>query len=300
MLRESQSPKASPHPAIYFAALSPLLSGVATVCFVRAAKELHPIVMLAYGSLFGAAILIVFTLLARRWKPIRFARKDLPLLLRVTFLRAIIGGVLFVYGASMTDATKVVFFTKIEPYVVLFLAWLCGEEKINRTELLLLTIHIFGALVLSTGGRLSSLGRAQLGDLLIISSTIISGYSYVDSKKLSMAIGPMLSSGLSVLLGGIFFLPWVYFAGLTPGTWSPAWWYVIAHVILFYVIALSLWYAALPHIRGWVVSALRALGPLAGVPAAYLILGEQLSSTQLWGGAAVLLTSAFIGRVRGR
>jgi drug/metabolite transporter (DMT)-like permease len=63
---------------------------------------------------------------------------------------------------------------------------------------------------------------------------------------------------------------------------------------MFYVFAAPLWFFALRSVPHWIVSALRACGPLAGAPAAYILLGEKLDWVQMIGGIVIIVTSALI------
>lgn len=61
---------------------------------------------------------------------------------------------------------------------------------------------------------------------------------------------------------------------ILPQTW---WLYMLASIILFNVISLTLWYASLKTVKAWIVSALRSLRPLFGASFAWLLFGETLS-----------------------
>lgn len=290
--------------AIIYAFISPLASGVATVFASIATKLISPLAVASLGQLLGSAILCLSFITHRQGEHPSNFRKELPRALRVGFIRGFLGSTLFMFGLLNTEAIKAVFFTKIEPYFVLFWGWVLLKESVKLRELALLAVHLFGALLLSTGGNFLVLGKAQLGDVLIVLSMLVSGYSYIESKKLSAGLGPRLSSAATCLVGGLLQLPLVIaFEGQKVFD-SPLYGWVafLIQVVLFYVIALTLWFAAIHSVRGWVVSALRAIGPLSGVPAAYFLIGETLSFVQLIGGAIVLITSAIIagGHFRAR
>ncbi len=68
------------------------------------------------------------------------------------------------------------------------------------------------------------------------------------------------------------------------------------HAVLFYIFAISLLYASLDGIEGWLSSALRATGPLVAAPIAFIFFGESLGPVQMFGALIVLLTSALISK----
>ena len=66
--------------------------------------------------------------------------------------------------------------------------------------------------------------------------------------------------------------------------------------MLYSLASQALWYASLKTVQGWMVSALRALGPLLAAPVAFFLFGETLEPMQLVGAAIVLLTSLLMAR----
>lgn len=281
------------------AVLSPLLSGVATVLFAATTRYFPPLYAAAFSSFVGAILLAVFSPSIWKRAVLRSARENWKGICAVAFWRILIGSSIFAVGIHYTDAIKAVFFTKIEPYFVLAWGWVLYREKVSRNELLLLFIHIIGAFLVSTGGKIERFSTAQYGDALIVLSMCISGFSYFYARKLSSAMGARPAAVASEGLGGIFAFPVAYFltTHALPASVSPeAWWYLFTNILLFNTLALPLWFFALQSVRGWMVSAVRAVGPLAGAPTAYFLLGDTMNEWQLLGGALVIVTSALIAR----
>jgi probable blue pigment (indigoidine) exporter len=101
-----------------------------------------------------------------------------------------------------------------------------------------------------------------------------------------------------MFIGGLVVLP-LALAVSPLSSWnvfSLGWTYLIAFVLLFNVVGLTMWFASLKTVRGWMVSALRAIGPIAGAPFAWLLFGEILSPVQIIGALIVVSTSAIIAR----
>jgi drug/metabolite transporter (DMT)-like permease len=59
---------------------------------------------------------------------------------------------------------------------------------------------------------------------------------------------------------------------------------------------MSLLYASLNGIEGWLSSALRATGPVIATPIAFLFFGETLTPIQIFGALVVIITSVLISR----
>ena len=285
------------HWGLIFAAVSPIASSIATVFGGGAVKLLNPFITASFGPLLAAVILFA-TLFIRGSKlslqQIKKHHKDLIFLI---ISRQILGQLSFSIGLSLTDSIKAIFFTKAEPYFVLFWYWVFAREKVRPKHLSLLSLHIFGAILLSTGGKLGSLGRAQLGDLFIIMAMIFFALSYFPSTKLAKNLGATQTNSLMLLTGGLVILPFaIVFSNPTVWSQTLGWTYLLLATIIFFIFSLTLWFASLKTVKGWIVSALRSLGPLVGAPFAYFLFRESLNSTQIVGGIIVLITSFFIAR----
>lgn len=282
---------------LLFAILSPFFSSIATIFQAGATKLLTPLIVASVGGILGSIALLLFVIISREKidiKKIRNNWKDFSLM---TLLRPLLGVTIFAFGLSATSAIKAIFFTKMEPYFVLGWYWLLKKEKIHRKYLILLAIHITGAILLSTGGKLGVFGKTQLGDLMVVVAMGFFSLSYIYGTRLSQKIGAKLSNSLTMGVAGILILPFaLIFSPTIAWTFSLGWKYLIAYIILFNVIGLTLWFASLKTVKGWMVSALRSIGPIVGAPVAYFLLGETLSMTQIFGGIIVLVTSALIAR----
>src|SRR3989344_2454267 len=134
------------------AILSPFFSSVSTIFKSEAAKALSPLVVVSFGGIIGSAILFAIAFIRHERLSRKLIKENVKDIILLILLRFILGEIIFTYGLIKTFAIKAIFFTKIEPYFVLILGWFLLKEKVKRKDLLLLTIHLFGALLLSTGG----------------------------------------------------------------------------------------------------------------------------------------------------
>lgn len=286
---------------IFCAVVSSVSSSVAWIFEQEAVLALGPFTMVALCNLLGAAFLGVF-LIFRSQLPttqqIRLVWKDVLILV---LARPVAAGILYALSLTMTSSVKLIFFTKAEPYLVLFWSYLFYDAIVRRNQLALLFVHLIGAVALSTGGDFR-VGLSQIGDLLILLALMVLAVTYPVGARLSKVLGSLQTNFISLLIGGILLIPLQFcfnesvhsIADLKRGIVALVW-----LVILFQVIALNLWYYALLHLQGWVVSSLRSLGPLVAAPIAILFFGQSLNAIQIVGGFIVIATSFLIIREEG-
>jgi drug/metabolite transporter (DMT)-like permease len=220
----------------------------------------------------------------------------------LTLCRPVVSNTIFSIGIFYTSAVEAVFLTKMEPYLVIFWVWLLDGKRPTGNHLALLLVHIAGAILLSAGNHKMDQGIAWFGDLIIVCAVVSAALSYRYAPQVTKSLKPLQTAAVVETLGGLITLPLIFLA--SPLTFSDqemvGWMYIGVHSILFYILAISLLYASLGGIDGWLSSALRATGPLVAAPVAIIFLGETLTATQAVGALIVLATSALISKRDGR
>ncbi|KKQ29061.1 MAG: hypothetical protein US43_C0009G0008 [Candidatus Levybacteria bacterium GW2011_GWA1_37_16] len=277
------------------AILSPFFSSVSTIFKSEAARDLSPLVVVSLGGILGSIILFIIAGIRKEKVSKKLLSHNIKDLAWIVVSRFMVGELVFTYGLVETSAIKAIFFTKIEPYFVLILGWLFLREKVKARNLLLLTIHLIGALLLSAGG-IFLIPRA--GDLLVIVAMLCFASSYIVGKRISHAMGATLGSAIPMGIGSLILLPFALISS-SPHLLSystKGWEYLIIYVILFNVIALSFWFSSLKLVKGWIVSALRYVGPILGAPVAYFMFGQTLNGTQMIGAGIIIVTSLLIAK----
>ena len=277
------------------AILSPFFSSVSTIFKSEAAKDLSPLIVVSFGGIIGSAILFIIAGLRKEKISGKLLKNNLKDLSLLVVLRFIVGEVIMTYGLANTSAIKAIFFTKIEPFFVLILAWFILKEKIKAKYLLLLTVHLFGAILLSTGGLFLI---PHLGDLLIIFAMFCFAGSYISGKRIANNIGSTLGSAIPMGIASLILFPFAVFSSYSHlfSYSSKGWEFLFIYIILFNVIALTLWFSSLKLVKGWIVSALRYVGPILGAPVAYFMFGQTLESNQIIGASIIIATSLLIAR----
>src|SRR3989344_2189591 len=281
---------------LIFAILSPFFSSVATVFKSGAVKTLSPLTVVVVGGFLGSLFLFLLARVFKEKVTIHKIRLHFRSLSALVLLRTILGELFFTYGLSQTEVIKAIFFTKIEPYFVLLIGVLFLREKIKLYQIFLLTIHLTGAILLSTGGNIGHVSSAQVGDLFIIIAMALFASSYNYGKRLAHSIGSITSNAVALGVGSLILLPFMVFFSPPTLSWNIGWAYLLIYVILFNVVALTLWFASLRSVRDWIVSALRYIGPVLGAPVAYFLFRETLSTMQIFGAVIIIMTSFLIAR----
>ncbi len=285
--------------AILACVLSTILSSIAWITEQEAVLALTPLVVTGYSMLFGAVILLGMA----RWQgPIprpaelmKFKREFFLL----TVWRSLLGQLFLVYALLYTLSSKVMFLTKIEPYLIVLWFWLFKGEKLRGDQLFLLALHIGGAVLLSTGGDLN-FQADQLGDLLVILGVASNSLSYGPAQELTHKFGSTVTSGVALLIGAIIMLPVAILFAPSPFRADPqtlhGWYYLIITVLLFYVLSTVFWYYSLKGLKAWLSSALRCIGPVVAAPIAWLVYNKPLTWLQAIGAIVVIVTSALMIR----
>lgn len=283
---------------VLFAVLSSILSSVATIFKVQGVRYLDPFIASSVGVLFAGVLTLIYLAATKSlpsWKSMVAVWRPL---LMLTLCRPILSNTIFTIGIAYSSAVEAMFLTKMEPYLVIFWAWILDKVRPTGSHLALLLIHIAGAILLSLGKSDLHGGISWMGDLIIVSAVVTAALSYRYAPHVTKSLKPLQTAAVAETLGGILTLPLILLA--PPLTFSHGemigWMNLAVHSILFYILSISLLYASLQGIDGWISSALRATGPLVAAPLALIFLGETLTPIQVVGALAVLVTSSLISK----
>ncbi|MBX7145241.1 MAG: DMT family transporter [Oligoflexia bacterium] len=225
---------------------------------------------------------------------IDLVRKNWRTFLTLLLTRHLVCGVALFHALNFTSASKIMFLTKMEPYIVLLWSWLFQGQTISRRSLGLLSLHIVGAILLSTGGSLH-LTVETYGDLIVLLSLVGLAGSYLPAQKLAREAGSIAAVAVPSLIEGIVLLPIALFVAPESFSLTPVsmrgWYYLVISVLLFNIIAQLLWFYSLRHFEAWLSSALRCLGPVLAAPIAWLFYDQGLNALQVVGASTVIATS---------
>lgn len=286
------------HRKFLFAGIfSSVFSSVAWIFEETAVRNLSPLIVSSFASLFAALLLLPFTysyLTRENFLKLWQIRKTFLL---VVLVRNVIGFLLFLNALLYTSSAKTMFLTKMESYIILLIHWLVFKERVSKREMILLLIHILGAIILSAGDNIR-ISSEMTGDVLIILGLFASASVYYPGKKISQTIGPLQSTLLTNLCSGLMILPFALyfdFEILTKNEYFNIGIYnLFITALLYYSASTVLWFYSLKGIVHWLNSALRCLGPLIAFPLAWIFFEKTLSIIQILGAIIVILTSLLL------
>jgi drug/metabolite transporter (DMT)-like permease len=278
--------------ALIAAILSTLLSSAAWITQGEATKLLTPRVVIFFTPILTALIIGGYLTTTKQLPSLALIKTHAKDLVKLVITRNVLTLIIVTYALVYTSSTKVMFLTKMEPYIVVFWFWILLGQTISRYHLFLLLVHILGAMLLSTGG-VFDLNIEQRGDLLLLFGMFITALSYIPAKRLSTAFSSAQLTFTCNAASLIILIPLFISSvlALAPATPTTGWIYLGITVLLYNVISMVFWYYALTHLQAWLVSALRCLGPVIAAPIAILFFNQSLSGIQIIGGIVVLTTS---------
>jgi drug/metabolite transporter (DMT)-like permease len=292
----------TPHPERFYLGVvallaASILSSLGWVFEGEAVQRISPVAVICISLVLGgiSQLLIAKVLRQKLVNPIG----TIPLkgFIAYSIIRTSILSTLFAYCLTLTSSSKAMFLTKIEPYIVLLIQILFYGHATTRHHLILLAIHLVGALLLSTGGDFS-FSKDLLGDALIFIGVVIHAALYQPSHKYSLTMGSLMASGISQLIGGIVLLPIVLIWYRSAFELTPqhqiGWYYALLTVVVFYIASTGLWFYSLKAVPAWLASALRCAGPVVAAPFAWFLFNQRLSLIQTLGALVVVATSAIM------
>ncbi len=277
--------------------LGSVFSSIAWITEQETLRYLSPLTVAAVAPLVAGILMAPYALRYHR-VPTRdeIRRLQMPFL-AVLLMRNIFGVLIFTSALTMTSSAKVMFLTKIEPYVVLFLHWLLYKERVPSRDMALLVVHVIGAVILSTGGEFR-IHVEQLGDILVLIGIVANALMYRPGRMLAEAWGAGFVTTIGSLLAGILLLPFALYFHLDDfslhGEHLTGYCYLFFTVIIFYIISTTLWFYSLKGIEPWLNSALRCVGPVVAAPIAWYFFAKPLTVAQIFGAFLVVLTSALL------
>lgn len=244
----------------------------------------------------ACAVIVLFAVHRKQWT-LENLRKLTNIEWLFLFILALLANCLapwlFFVAIESTMVTNVVLISQIEPPLLLFLAWLVFKDSIGKWSFI-------GSIICLVGVALIALLQPQTEDLIIGRGELFAGGAaiiYAMStvlaklylKNVPVGIFSVFRSAVGTV---VFFIIASYLFGLghfidlgSPFLWK--WMLVYGGIII--VTGQLAWDSGVRKSQSTDVSLATSFAPVAGVLAAYLILGEQLSQAHYIGGAILLL-----------
>jgi drug/metabolite transporter (DMT)-like permease len=275
------------------------LTEIGAQSFVNGQNPISLCNVLFVGNL--CALMVLIVLYGRQWQPRtlrQLSRKDWLNLVMVAILSSALAPGLIFQALALTKVNNVVLIGRLEPPLALALSVWLLRERVNSWEIIgaiaafvgvVLTIFLQppGAMMMQVGGI--SVG---VGELLVAIAGLALAVSTIISKRLSQVPLGIYSIFRTALGTAVFFVAALVLYGnhhfmdvLSPFLWQ--WMLVYGAVIV--VVGQSLWTVGLRNSTVSTASIVSSFTPIAGILAAYLVLGEVPTLAQYIGGSMILV-----------
>lgn len=276
-----------------------------TVIIKHAVTDVNPLAFTALRFLAMAPLTVLLALV--RGEPIRFQRRDLPLLLLCGLCGYGVYQYFWIIGLSHTTPFASALLGSLTPIFTLAIAALLGQERVHTGRWLGAGVAILGVAIFE--GAFSGRFQIRIGDALTLCAAITFATYNIVSSRLLDRYSPLSLLAVTMLIGTVIFLP-----GALPSlvhqnfrTMPPIDWWIYAYAVIFPIVLTypvwsygitqigvartSLFAFAVPVLTGlfsiWIlhihISAYQIIGGLiciAGMAAAQLL--GTFSLTALW------------------
>jgi len=174
-------------------------------------------------------------------------------------------------------------------YITIFSPWLL-KEKIRKGGIIALVISIAGILLIVDPGKLD-FKLSSIGILAGIASGIFYAFQVMTSKYVSPIYSGYAQAFWSFLVAAIILLP-VGTVQLEVVSGNLI--YLLILAIFPTILAVSLYFNGLKKVKAQSASILGLIEPISAVFFAVLVLGEQISTLEITGGALILIGAALV------
>ncbi|NVZ84492.1 EamA family transporter [Pseudomonas yamanorum] len=203
----------------------------------------------------------------------------------------------FFYGLHYINASRASLIVALNPAVIGLASWLLFKERLGPLKLLGIALCLGGAglvIVSRNPQLLQGAADAWIGDLLIFGCVVGWGVYSLFSRGLNQHLGPLQTVTWSILLGTLMLTITTLATGrLTVAALSAIDLPQLTSLLYLGVLGSALayigYYDGLRRIGATRAGVFIALNPLTAVICGALLLGEQLTTPMLMGGAVILL-----------
>lgn len=252
--------------------------------------EMNPLVFNCFRVIVASVFLIILSYFKKSSRPSR------SIFLQLFAIGLIGNGIyqeLFILGIYRTAAGVTALILAATPIFVMIIDSILHVEKIGYREWIGVIFSFIGIMLMIHIESLGSLGNSALiGDLLILAGTICWASYIALAKPILSSVNPLQFVTYTVILGSpiVIFasLPSLLSLDLRTVSWEN--WGIISYsALLSIAVAYTIWYASIQRIGTARTAIYQNLVPLIAVVIAWQILGEQLLTRQLLGGAMIFL-----------
>ncbi len=243
----------------------------------------------------ACALVVLYAVHHRRWNLENLRRlswQEWCGLFVIAFMANAIAPWLFFLAIENTMVTSVVLVSQIEPPLLLFLAWLIFKDRFGIWSLmgsLLCLVGVALTILLQPKGSDVMIGR---GELFAALAAVTYAFSTIIARRwlrgVPVGIFSVFRTGVGTI---VFFWVVIYLFGAihfvdlaSPFLWQ--WMALYGGIVI--VSGQLAWDVGVRKSRSIDVSVVTSFSPIAGVLAAFLILGERLTQAHYVGGAVLI------------
>ncbi len=241
-----------------------------------------------YRVAFASIIIFIFLLTSSNLNLIKLGDKKMYLLLFAILQAA----TMMAYFVSLLNASvpvAVLLLYTAPVYVTLFSPWLLKESS-TKKGIIALVFSFAGVVLIVDPGKLE-FSMYSIGILAGIISGIAYAFQIMTSKYLSARYSGYTQAFWGFVIATLILLP----VGMMPlDMVFRNMDYLVLLAIFPTILAVSLYFNGLKKVRAQSASILGLIEPVSAVILAVLILGEQISTPELIGGALILIGAALV------
>jgi drug/metabolite transporter (DMT)-like permease len=274
-----------------YAILGALSGGATPTLFKILLTDNSPVVLSGLGILISGLLLILY-------KPrVTPTRRSLPFLLFTGVVGAGVSMLMWAFGISETTVVNASLLANGEVLFTTVIAVFVLGERLSRTQTAMGMVIVAGILVVSTNLELTQVQFFQglMGNLLILGATL--GWGLENNVIVSMSSKlevPPLSKFRNMIGGGLV-AAFALAVGLPlklPGYEA----IVFALLVLAYAGTTYMFFLALQNLGAIKMILVYSISTIISAVLARVVLGEQITSVQLLGGALILAGVYLFGR----
>jgi drug/metabolite transporter (DMT)-like permease len=253
-----------------------------------------PFPVLRYGI--GAIVMALVVL--RSEASLRFARRDLGLLLVAGAVGVTMNPLCVVYALQLTTATNVSLLTATQPIFTAVIATLVGDELLGRRHWSAIVLGMAGVVLIVEGGSneqagsvATAAGALPLGELLALGVAVTAASSWVAIRRLLERYSPFRILTAQMAIGTALLLPLAApaLASLEYAAVTPLAWGTLAYsALLAGVVTNLLYYVGVRRVGASRAAVYQYLQSFLGVVFAVSLLHEPLRPLQILGGVVVV------------
>lgn len=257
------------------------------------AQELPaPLAVAAIRFLIAGLVLAVVARLGSGRIPLPRGGKAWRVIWGLGFFGIFLYGLCFFFGLQHLPAGRAALVVALNPVVVVLLAWLLGQEKMNGRKALGCAVALAGCLtVLGNGDPLALLrGTVGIGEWLIVGCVLTwTAYTFI-GRRATEFLSPLATTLYASLAGALLLgLAALVHGDIAPADWSWRVWTSMLFLALFGTAIAYTWFTAAVHRLGaGHASVFINLVPVFAVLQAALLLDEHLGLPVLFGGMLVI------------